>query len=222
MVDSLVAFALVAALLTMTPGVDTLLMLRTATSSGGRAAFAANFGIGLGCFCWAAASASGLTALLAASQTAYDAVRFAGAGYLCWLGIRAFRHRSPVRGSSSDATVADVVPAPGEPMPSRYGRLSGPFRQGLLTNLLNPKVGVVYLSLLPQFVPRGYRTLPTSLLLASVHSLEGLTWCGVLVLAVDRARTWLTRPRTATAIERITGVVFIGLGVRLAVDATRP
>jgi RhtB (resistance to homoserine/threonine) family protein len=201
---SLLAFAAVAAVLTITPGVDTLLMVRTAAVSGRRVAFAANAGISLGCLVWGVASAVGLTALLAASQLAYDAVRYAGAAYLLWLGIQALRSR---------AAIATLDPAE-QPLVGA-GRA---FRQGIVTNLLNPKVGIVYLSLLPQFIPPGYAPLPASLALVGVHLIEGVLWCAVLVMLVERVRTVLMRPRVKLWFERVTGAVFIGLGVRLAVD----
>lgn len=200
----LLAFAAVAAVLTVTPGVDTLLMVRTATVSGRRAAFAANAGIASGCLIWGAASGGGLTALLAASRLAYDAVRYAGAVYLLWLGIQALRTR---------ASTVTLDPAEQPRLTAGHA-----FRQGVVTNLLNPKVGIVYLSLLPQFIPRGYAPLLASLALVGVHVVEGVVWCGVLVLLVDRVRTVLTRPRVKLWFERLTGVVFIGLGLRLAVD----
>ncbi|WP_406045032.1 LysE family translocator [Micromonospora sp. NBC_00898] len=201
---SLLAFAAVAAVLTVTPGVDTLLMVRTAAVSGRRVAFAANAGISFGCLVWGIASAVGLTALLAASQLAYDAVRYAGAAYLLWLGIQALRSR---------AAIATLDPAE-QPRVT----VGGAFRQGVVTNLLNPKVGIVYLSLLPQFIPPGYAPLPASVALVGVHLVEGVLWCGVLVLLVDRVRTVLMRPRVKLWFGRATGVVFVGLGVRLAVD----
>lgn len=204
MLASLIAFAAVAAVLTVTPGVDTLLMVRTAAISGRRVAFAANAGISCGCLAWGVASAVGLTALLAASELAYDVVRYVGAAYLLWLGVQALRSR---------AAIATLDPA--EQSTITAGRA---FRQGIVTNLLNPKVGIVYLSLLPQFIPPGYAPLPASVALVGVHVLEGVLWCGVLVLLVDRVRTVLMRPRVKLWFERVTGVVFVGLGVRLAAD----
>src|SRR5262245_49342844 len=126
MLTSVVAFAAVAALLTITPGVDTMLVLRTAAVRGRRAALLAGLGVCVGCLGGAAASALGITALLAASRLAFDVLRIAGAVYLVWLGVRAFRQQEP-----------------GE---SVAGARAGTFRVGLTTNLLNPKVGVFYLS----------------------------------------------------------------------------
>src|SRR6266508_3557038 len=89
MIRSLLAFAVFAAVLTITPGLDTVLVLRTTARQGRRAGFAAALGIALGCLCWALASALGITALLAASRLAYEVLRWLGVGYLCWLGVKA-------------------------------------------------------------------------------------------------------------------------------------
>jgi threonine/homoserine/homoserine lactone efflux protein len=209
MVESLVAFAAVAAILTVTPGVDTLLVLRTAAVGGRTAALAAGAGIGLGCLCWAAASALGLTALLAASRLAYDVLRWAGAAYLCWLGVHALwraRHES----STLDAT--DHGPA---------ARPAAAFRIGLVNNLLNPKVGVFYLSMLPQFLPDGVNPLLASLAMATIHNVEGMLWFVLLAFAVGRAGGLLARPGFRRRLDQLTAAVFIGFGVRLAVEAAR-
>src|SRR5690242_17128437 len=138
MLASVLAFAAFAALITITPGLDTMYVVRTAAVSGPGAAMSGALGIGTGCLIWATASALGLTALLAASSVAYGVMRWAGAAYLVFLGIRAIRRRS-----------AETPPD----LPRRSAWAS--FRVGLLTNLLNPKIGVFYLAALPQFLPRG-------------------------------------------------------------------
>jgi threonine/homoserine/homoserine lactone efflux protein len=201
---AVLAFAAVAALVTITPGLDTVLVLRTAVSSGRRAGYLAGVGIATGCLLWAAASAAGLTALLAASRLAFDALRLAGAGYLLWLGVRALwnAHR--------------MTNAPAGDEPARMsGRAA--LRQGLTTNLLNPKVGVFYMSLLPQFVPHDASVFWTSLLFAAIHDVEGLIWFAFLVFAAGAARRMLTRPAVGRALLRLTGIAFIGFGIRLAV-----
>src|SRR5688572_7083684 len=161
----MLAFALFAGLITITPGLDTMLVLRTTAVGGVRAGAAAAAGIQLGCLIWATASALGVTAVLAASRTAYDVLRVAGALYLLWLGVRLLWNR---RRSTADTP---VPPA------------GGSFGTGLVTNLLNPKVGVFYLSVLPQFLPADADPLLGSLLLASVHVAEGILWCAGIIAA---------------------------------------
>ncbi len=214
--SSLVAFALFAALLTITPGPDTLLVLR-ATAVGGRAAgIAAAVGINVGCLVWAVASAVGVTALVTTSRLAFEVLRIAGVAYLCWLGVRALwsaRRRRP----AARLAGADRTGGMAEPVGERWstGRA---LRTGLTTNLLNPKIGAFYLSVLPQFLPDGMNPLGGSLLLALIHDVEGLLWLSALAFLVTRARAFLTRPSVRRRFEQVTGVVFIAFGVRLAVE----
>src|SRR5271168_221709 len=137
-VQSLLAFVAAASLVTITPGLDTALVLRAAAADGRRAGAWAAAGVGAGCLTWGAAVALGLTALLAASTAAYVALRWAGAAYLLYLGVRLLL-------APRSAMQIDTAPTAG----------AHPFRRGLLTNLLNPKVGVFYVSFLPQFIPSG-------------------------------------------------------------------
>jgi threonine/homoserine/homoserine lactone efflux protein len=195
------AFAIFAAILTVTPGLDTMLVLRTTAAAGRRSGFAAVFGIMLGCLVWAAASAVGVTAVLAASHVAFTVLRIAGVVYLGWLGVRTL-WRSRARPKPAESTVD-----------SGKG-----FRTGLTTNLLNPKVGAFYLSVMPQFLPSGINPLAGSLALGAIHVVEGALWLGLLVLAVNRARAWLTRPVVRRRLEQLMGVAFLGFGIRLALS----
>ena len=196
MTHSFLAFAVFAAVVTITPGADTLLVIRTAAVSGRRAGLAATAGIVLGCLVWAALSAIGVTAVLTASRLAFEVLRAAGVAYLVWLGIAA------LRGSR------------GRPVVARRAS----FRSGITTNLLNPKVGAFYLSVMPAFLPAGVPALAAALGLGAIHAAEGAIWLSGLALAVGRVRTVLTRPRVARTLERISGIVFIGFGVRLALE----
>lgn len=198
---AVLAFTGVAALLTITPGVDMALVARSALSGGRRAALATTWGVVVGCLAWAAASALGVAAVLAASATAYDALRLAGAGYLVWLGIGALRR------SGRDP----VVPAGGAAPPRRSA-----FRVGLLTNLANPKIAVFYGAVLPTFVPVAADVLLWSLVLAAIHGLLGLVWLSAYAYALTRARTLFDRPAVRRRVDRLTGGVLVALGLRLA------
>ncbi|KAB2349579.1 LysE family translocator [Actinomadura rudentiformis] len=202
MLTACLAFAAVAALVTITPGLDTMLVLRTTVTSGRRIGYLAATGIAGGCFVWAIAGALGLTALLAASEVAFNVVRIAGACYLFWLGVQALWQ-------TRRRTVEEELPAVSG---------AGALRTGFVTNLLNPKIGVFYMSLLPQFVPDGAPMLWTSLLFALIHVAEGLVWCALLVFAASAARRTLARPAVKRRFQQITGLAFIGFGVRLATD----
>lgn len=201
-VQSLLAFTAAAGLLTLTPGVDTALVLRAATLEGRRPAAMAAAGIGLGCLIWGAAVSLGLAAVLTASATAFAALKWAGAIYLGWLGVR-------------------LILGPHRSIALEEGGPKGPggrdaLRRGLLTNLLNPKVGVFYLSFLPQFVPAGQDAALWCLLLATVHVGLSLVWFGVLIGATRSVSGWMQRPRVASALDRVAGCVFIAFGARLA------
>lgn len=199
------AFAAMAALLTITPGVDTMLVLRSTVAAGRRTGLLASAGVVTGLMCWALASAVGLTALLAASRLAFDVLRVAGACYLLWLGARALW---TARRHTRDTA---------EPPEARTSGLTA-FRTGLTTNLLNPKVGVFYMSLLPQFVPDGASVFWTSMLFAVIHAAESLLWLAAIVGAAGAARRALARPAVKRRLQQLTGVAFVGFGLRLAID----
>jgi threonine/homoserine/homoserine lactone efflux protein len=208
---ALLAFLLASVLLTITPGLDTALMLRAA-AGGEKRAVAAGVGICLGLLTWGFCASIGLGALLAASQLAYNVLRIAGACYLVYLGCRMFFRRGhglaatePVREENSGAA-EDVRPW---------------FARGLFSNLLNPKVGVFYVTFLPLFIPAGVSVVGFSLLLAGIHVLEAILWFALLIAAVRPLSLWLRRERVATTMDRVTGTVFVGFGLRLLFDRSR-
>lgn len=203
---SLLAFTATATLLTITPGLDTALVLRTAAAEGRRRAMLAAAGIALGCLGWGVLAGIGLGALLAASQLAYDALRWAGALYLLYLGIKLIR-------TPRDASELQHRAAEGPNATPNW------LLRGFLTNMLNPKVGVFYVSFLPQFIPVESNVLAWSIILAMIHNLLGLVWFGLLVLATQPLMTALRRPGTILWLDRLTGGVFIAFGLKLAVSA---
>ncbi len=201
---SLIAFVLAAGLITVTPGLDTALVLRATASEGRRGGWWAALGVGAGCLVWGAAVALGLGAVLAASGRLFKAIRFAGAAYLIWMGLRLILSRRQGFGD------------PAAPAPTGH-----PFRRGFLTNLLNPKVGVFYVSFLPEFTPAGVSFGPWCFLLAAIHVALGLAWFSLLIGATHGVRRLLDRPGAVKIIDRVTGVVFLGFGADLALGEPR-
>jgi threonine/homoserine/homoserine lactone efflux protein len=188
--------------LTVTPGPDMLLIASRSVSQGRAAGFASLAGIQAGTYCHAMAAAFGLSQLFLAVPMAYDAVRFTGAAYLLYLAWKTFR---------SDGTV--VSPATSK---SRYpiGKI---FRQGLLTNLLNPKVALFVLALFPQFVrPQDGAVAVQILLLATVLNVIGFAVNGAVILSASKLSRRLKARRSSRLPQYLLSSVFAGLAVRLA------
>ena len=195
-------FVGIVALLTITPGADMAMVARSVFTGGRRDAFSTTLGISAGCFAWACASALGVAAVLAASQTAYDALRLVGAVYLVWLGVQSLL--------AARSGVAPVAPT---------GETKGrPFRQGLLTNLFNPKIAVFYSTFLPQFIGPGDSALAVSMLLACVHIALGIAWLSLYAWLLGRAVEAFKGSRLRRTLDALTGTVLVALGLRLAAE----
>ena len=239
MTSSLLAFIPVALLLTLIPGADTALVTRNALALGMRGARWTILGILTGCLIHATASALGLSAILATSARAYETVKLIGAAYLVWIGVQGILNARgdagadpstslgmtagnalgmtggdavAMTGSALGMTASVAAPLPAAPLP----RYSHPFTQGFLTNILNPKVALFYLTFLPQFIPAGSPVLRTSLMLAMIHNALGFGWLSIYARFVDRLRVALTRPIVKAWLERVTGGALVLLGARLA------
>jgi RhtB (resistance to homoserine/threonine) family protein len=197
--SQLLPFVGAAIVIALTPGADTALVVRNALVAGAAPARRTALGTASGLMVWGAASACGVAAVLNASAEAYTTVKLAGAAYLIWLGIQAIRHA-------------------GAREPAGGARSGSPFRQGLLCNLLNPKAGVFFTALLPQFVSPQDPALAVSLLLTAIAAVTSLMWLTVYATLVPRAGDVLRRQPVRRAIDRVTGTVLIGLGVRLALS----
>ena len=198
-------FAGAVAVLNATPGVDFVLTVSRTLQGGVRAGLAAALGIGAGCVVHALAAAFGLAALLAVHPQALQAIQWAGAAYLAWLGVGLLR-QAWRGGADAPATPAAV--------PTR--RLAADFRIGLLTNVLNPKVAFFFLAFLPQFVP-GDSPSPTLsfLLLGAWFVLQGTLFLAVLVAVAARLRRLEGSARARRALQGVGGLLFLGLALRL-------
>jgi len=198
MLETLVSFAGIAVLVSLTPGPATALVVRSAAVHGRREALLVTFGNSTGIFMWAIASVLGISALVAASETAFWVLKIVGAAVLIVLGIQA------LRGTKSDA--------PAE----RTARTS--FGSGLMTSFANPKLAVFFIALFPQFVPDGASVLPTTLAMAALLIAVDLVYFSLLAFVVARAHHAVVSSKLARRIERLTGAVMIGLGVRVALE----
>lgn len=199
----LLLFVVAGLLLNVTPGPDMLYVMGRSATQGWRAGLAAALGIGAGCFVHILAGAVGLSALLAASATAFTVLKIVGAIYLCYVGV------SLLRSSKASALANDVQLAP--------ARLSAVFMQGFLTNALNPKVALFFLAFVPQFIAAdASQKWLAFLFLGAVFNVNGTLWNVFVAWIAARASSMLRRSAIVAWMNRCIGAVFVFLGVRLA------
>ena len=201
----LLAFVGISMLLSIAPGPDMAVVTKNALAHGRRGVLLTTTGIALALAIWIAATALGLSALLRTSSEALLVIKLAGAGYLAYLGLRTLidSRRRP-----DDLVSGEPASAPAHAI----------FRQGFLSAMSNPKLGVFFVTFLPQFVAPGQEVLPRLLLLGVIFALIGWTWMNVYGLFVTRIRDFITAPRVRQWMERVTGVVLLGFGARLAFE----
>lgn len=202
MTENLLAFTFAATLLTLTPGLDTALVLRTATVEGRNHALRAALGIHAGCLLWGAAVAFGLGAVLAVSEIAYTALKYCGAAYLSWLGINMLLKPRAAIGDAKPSTKKE----------------QNWFVKGMLGNALNPKVGIFYVSFLPQFIPHGQPLIAWTFGLVGIHIILGLTWCFTLIAATTPFAKVLKRASFIKWMDRATGMLFLAFAARLVLS----
>ncbi|MGW4839017.1 LysE family translocator [Streptomyces globisporus] len=212
----LIAFTGVAAGMVALPGADFTVVVRNALASR-TAGLASAFGVAGGLLVHTALAVAGLAAVLVTMPVLFRTVQLLGGAYVLYLGLSALyalRRRPAQDASGTPSGTPSGAPdgEPERPAPREFGRA---LRQGFLTNALNPKAPVLFLSLLPQFVPDGRPPLPRTLLLAALVVVLALIWFPAVALLVDRLGRWLRRPRTARAIEGGSGVALTGLGLAL-------
>jgi threonine/homoserine/homoserine lactone efflux protein len=201
---AIATFIPAAALIVLVPGPDTLVVLRSIVRGGRTHGWATALGTLSGLAVWIGVAALGLAAVLRASEVAYDVLRIAGACYLGYLGVqslRALRH-----------------PRPADDDGERRGIVGTGYLAGLVTNLLNPKVGVFFVTFLPGFIPHGYPVGLTSLLFGAIFLLLCVGYFTVLLASAARLMQWMRTPRVRRRLDAVTGAVLIGFGVRLATE----
>ncbi|PPS88846.1 LysE family translocator [Streptomyces sp. MH60] len=192
----------VLAVLTMVPGPDMAVVTKRAVSAGWRDGLRTVGGITAGLLVWGVLTVAGLAAVLSASATAYTVVKLAGAGYLLFLGVQALLQSR----SSRSRTPAAASAAP----------RGNPWRTGLVSNVLNPKIAVFYTGLLPTLAPTGLSPHTGMALLVLVHAVLTALWLGGYVLLLAKARAFFEKPAVRRAMDRVTGVVLIGFGLKVA------
>ncbi|MFJ4784856.1 LysE family translocator [Streptomyces sp. NPDC088794] len=210
MLSTLLAFLGACTLIAASPGPSTVLIIKQSLRSR-RSGFLTVLGNETGVFVWGVVAAFGLSALLAASQMAYDVMRIVGAVVLVGFGVQALRQARRAKGTAQGTTEDESSDAAGE-----SGRAA--YRRGLLLNLANPKAAVFALSFLPQFVPQGAPHLLTTVGLAALWAVYEVGYYGLYVWFVGRLRTVLSRAGVRRRLEQVSGGVLVLLGVRLALE----
>ena len=204
--DSFLAFFSLSVIVIVTPGPDTAVTIRNTVIGGRSGGVLTAIGIASGQRIWAVATSIGIATLLQASAPLFHTVKYAGAAYLAFLGVQALREAvSPAVASARDV----------RPRPARLTRLAA-FRQGLVSDLGNPKMAMFFASLLPQFVPAGEATFSAFLRLGAVFAVMTFTWLALYAAVVARAGDILRRPSLRRGLEAVTGTALIGLGLRIA------
>lgn len=214
-IHDLTLFIISGLLLNMMPGPDTLLIMARSARQGWRAGCAASLGIGAGVMVHVTAAAVGISALLAASATAFNIVKWVGAAYIVWMGIVMLRAKLARTDDASPAAPARNDKAEAEHL--AYARI---FAQGFLTNVLNPKVALFFLAFVPQFISAGSPSKAAAFfILGCIFNFNSMLWCNGLALFTAFASARLkVKPLVSLWLNRITGSLFLALGARLALS----
>jgi len=206
---ALTTYLIAITLLTITPGVDTMLVIRNTARGGWRDGAVSSFGICSGLFLHATISAVGISVILLQAAWAFSLLKLAGAAYLVWLGLSSWRK---------------VVKQ--ETFQIVNGKTSGgaflvqrSLREGFLSNILNPKTAIFYMAFLPQFINPAQSALVQSLFLAALHFIIAMIWQCLLALMVKQLKSWLQRPAVNQIFDGVTGTVMIALGLRVAAES---
>lgn len=222
MPENIASFVFVMLLLTITPGIDLTLVTRSVIHGGLRAGFATTFGIVTGVFAWGTLAGIGVAAIVATSTTVFSIIKFAGAAYLIalgiryiWLSLKRGRSQSPERLATNESQTSSASTRRHYQIGSNHS-LRSSFLVGFVTDITNPQMGVLYASLLPQFIRPGESVLVQCLLLALIHACISLMFFVLYSILLNRIRAHILSPRTSRIIDGVTGLVLVGFGARLA------
>ena len=207
---SLTTYLIAITLLTITPGVYTLLVIRNTARGGWRDGAVSSFGICSGLFVHATISAVGISVILLQAAWAFSTLKLLGAAYLVWLGICSWRkviNRESFEIINGESKATDVF------------LVRRSLREGFLSNVLNPKTAIFYMAFLPHFINPAQSALVQSLFLAGLHFIIAMIWQCLLALMVKQLKRWLQRPKVSQLFDGATGTVMIGLGARVAIES---
>jgi len=208
-ISALTTYLIAITLLTITPGVDTMLIIRNTARGGWRDGAVSSLGICSGLFLHATVSAVGISVILLQAAWAFSALKLFGAGYLIWLGISSWckvLKKESFTIKNGGITVDTFL-------------VQRSLREGFLSNILNPKTAIFYMAFLPQFINPAQSALMQSLFLAGLHFIIAMIWQCLLALMVKQTKVWLQRPRVSQIFDGVTGSVMIALGLRVAVES---
>jgi len=207
-IAALTTYLIAITLLTITPGVDTMLVIRNTARGGWRDGAVSSLGICSALFLHATISAVGISMILLQAAWAFSLLKMAGAGYLIWLGLSSWR--KVLRQEKFE--IVNENPSGGAFLVQRS------LREGFLSNILNPKTAIFYMAFLPQFINPAQSALLQSLFLAGLHFVIAMIWQCLLALMVKQLKSWLQRPRVSQIFDGVTGTVMIALGLRVATE----
>ena len=205
----LLTYLIAITLLTITPGVDTVLIIRNTTRGGWRDGALSSLGICSGLFVHAVVSAVGISVILLQSAWAFSALKLAGAGYLVWLGVVSLR---------SAARPGTPLGLNGQAEKTVHFSIRRSLLEGFLSNVLNPKTVVFYMAFLPQFIDPARSAIQQSLFLAGLHFVIAMVWQCLLASIVDQAKTWMKNQRVRRSLDGLTGSIMMVFGIKLALD----
>ncbi len=209
--QQLLMFTVASTIMAITPGNDTILTIKNSLAGGQKAGFATALGIICGCLVHASFSALGISIILVKSALLFESVKLIGAAYLIYLGGRGLWILWQTRKSDTDNPAVEH--------PNGLTKTAKrAFVEGLLTNILNPKVAIFYLSFLPQFISPNDPVLGRSFLLAGIHQLVGTIWLSCVIMFVSRLKSVITLSSVRRRLEALAGAVLIAFGVKLALE----